>query len=130
MSKKPYCPLVIDGIEKKYEISNGRENYTAVKPVSFTIKENEIFGLLGPNGAGKTSLISVLTGLYPPTKGDAYIEGYSIREDLSRIRMLIGVCPQFDLLWHELSPDEHLYFYARLKGISEERIKQMVDGAI
>lgn len=71
-----------------------------MKPVSFTIKENEIFGLLGPNGAGKTSLISVLTGLYPPTRGDAYIEGYSIREDLNRIRMLIGVCPQFDLLWH------------------------------
>jgi ABC-type multidrug transport system ATPase subunit len=91
--------IVISDIEKKYPFSNGKKNYVAVKSISFTIRENEIFGLLGPNGAGKTSLISVLTGLYPPTTGDAWVQGLSIRTDLDQIRMSIGVCPQFDLLW-------------------------------
>jgi ABC-type multidrug transport system ATPase subunit len=55
--------------------------------------------LLGPNGAGKTSLISVITGVYPPTKGNAYINGLSIKSEMDLIRMQIGFCPQFDLLW-------------------------------
>lgn len=75
-------PLVVNQVSKKYEVSNGRKDYTAVKPISFTIKNKEIFGLLGPNGAGKTSLISVLTGIYPPTSGTAYINNMSISAHL------------------------------------------------
>jgi len=60
--------------------------------------KGEIFGFLGPNGAGKTTLISVLTGMYPPTAGNAYISGREI--GLPSTNQLIGVCPQFDILWH------------------------------
>ena len=38
-------------------------NKTAVKDISFTIKQGEIFGLLGPNGAGKTTIIRMMTTL-------------------------------------------------------------------
>ena len=48
------------------------------------MNKGEIFGLLGPNGAGKTSLISMLTGLYSPNKGNAYINGYGIVEDIDQ----------------------------------------------
>jgi ABC-type multidrug transport system ATPase subunit len=99
VASKPNLPLVVSAVEKKYPISNGKKDYVAVKSISFTIRENEIFGLLGPNGAGKTSLISVLTGLYPATSGDAWLQGLSIRTEIDKIRMSIGVCPQFDLLW-------------------------------
>jgi branched-chain amino acid transport system ATP-binding protein len=50
----------------------------AVNEVSFDVQENEIFGVIGPNGAGKTTLISMITGIFSPTKGTAYIAGYNI----------------------------------------------------
>ncbi len=52
-----------------------------------------MFGLLGPNGAGKTTLISILTGLYEPTSGEAYIGGINIYGYSSKIHQIMGVCP-------------------------------------
>ena len=88
-----------------------------------------MFGLLGyfnfkidtnlrPNGAGKTTVISMLTGLYRPTYGNAWIAGYDIKNHLDQVQLQMGVCPQFDILWPDLTVKEHLLFYARLKGIS------------
>lgn len=42
----------------------------------------------------------------------------------------MGVCPQFDLLWPELTVEEHLFFYARLKGVNRSEERKMVDDAI
>ena len=61
--------------------------------------------------------ISILTGLYAPTSGNAYILGNNIRENMSEIRKTIGICPQFDIQWDSLTPYEHVVFYSRLKGI-------------
>jgi len=47
------------------------------------IKKGEIFGLLGPNGSGKTTTISMITGMFPPTEGNAYISGHSIKTDMN-----------------------------------------------
>jgi len=47
--------------------------------MSLKIKKGEMFGLLGPNGAGKTTLMSMLTGMYPPTRGNAWIAGFDIK---------------------------------------------------
>lgn len=54
----------------------------AVNDVSFTVKQNEIFGLIGPNGAGKTTLFNLITGLLPPSSGQLLYQG----EDISRLR--------------------------------------------
>lgn len=70
--------LVIKELMKKYETSNGKNDYIALKPFSFALEDQEIFGLLGPNGAGKTTLISVLTGMYPKTQGAAWINGMKV----------------------------------------------------
>lgn len=82
-----------------------------------------MFGLLGPNGAGKTTLISMLTGLYPANTGNAWVAGYSIRSDMQQVQLKMGVCPQFDVLWQDLTVEEHLLFYARLKGIPAKEEK-------
>ena len=72
---------------------------------------------LGHNGAGKTTLISILTGLFRPTAGTARIFGLDVRRDMPAIHKLIGICPQFSILWDTLTCKEHLLFFARLKGL-------------
>ena len=82
--------------------------------------------MLGPNGAGKTTLISMLTGLYKPDAGNAWVAGCDIKNQLDSVQLQMGVCPQFDILWADLTVDEHLLFYARVKGISPKDEKAMV----
>lgn len=68
-------------------------------------------------GAGKTTTISVLTGLYPPTSGNALIAGHEILRQMPQIYKSVGVCPQVDTLWPYLTVRDHLLFYARVKGV-------------
>ena len=96
---------------------------------NFTIhlNDSEIFGLLGPNGAGKTTFFSVLTGIYEPTSGNAFIRGNSILKNIEKTYEYIGYCPQFDLLWEDLSVENTLLFYSRMKNKEEAKIKIMVE---
>lgn len=121
-------PLVVDNLTKIYEShthshrshSSKLKVKKALNNLNLALKNNEIFGLLGPNGAGKTTFFSMLTGIYEPTSGNAYVGGFSIRENINKVQELIGYCPQFDLLWNDLSVEEHLYFYSRLKNVKSE----------
>jgi len=88
----------------------------AVKNVWFHVEQGECFGLLGPNGAGKTTLVNMIVGLLKPTSGDAFLSDHSITDDLSAVQRGLGLCPQFDVLYDDLSVEEHLLYYARLKG--------------
>ena len=62
-------------------------------------------------------MISILTGLYPASSGVAILNQFDISTNIADVYKCIGICPQFDILWNELTISEHLYFYARLKGI-------------
>lgn len=57
----------------------------------------------------------MLTGLMPPTEGDAHIAGHSIRVEMDEVRQQLGVCPQHDVLWEQLTVYEHLALYTTLK---------------
>jgi len=108
------------GLEKTYKkhLWSSKSDMQAVGGVSFTVEKGEIFCLLGHNGAGKTTSINMLTGLFPPSKGTGYISGMDIRTDMDSIRREMGVTPQHDILWAELSALEHLRIFAKLKGFS------------
>ena len=80
--------------------------------------QDQITVLLGHNGAGKTTTMSMLVGLFPPTSGDAVINGYSILTDMESIRQSLGLCPQHNVLYDRLTVREHLNFFARLKVVS------------
>lgn len=80
--------------------------------------------LTGTNGAGKTTTISILTGMIKPTSGTAFVDGHSILEDMSAIRQNLGVCPQFDILWPDLTVREHLELYSAIKGYSKDAGKE------
>eukprot|EP01103_Thecamoeba_quadrilineata_P015557 TRINITY_DN4957_c0_g2_i1.p1 TRINITY_DN4957_c0_g2~~TRINITY_DN4957_c0_g2_i1.p1 ORF type:complete len:1851 (-),score=296.09 TRINITY_DN4957_c0_g2_i1:13-5565(-) len=113
------CPLVLKNLRKEY---SGSPKKIAVVNFSLAVERGECFGLLGENGAGKTTTISMLTGIYPPSSGSAFVGGFNIVDDIDRAHLVMGVCPQFNVLWDDLTVEEHILFYARLKGIpvSEE----------
>ncbi len=60
----------------------------------------------------------MLAGLLGSTSGDATIFGYSINGNVSQIYEMLGYCAQFDILWDELTAEEHLYLFASLRGTS------------
>lgn len=106
-------------------------NLTAVDDVSFNIQEGEIFSLLGPNGAGKTTTISMLSTLLAPTSGDAYIYGFSIKNDNMQVRKNIGIIPQEIALYDDLTAMENLHYWGKLYDLKgrelEQRVKEVLE---
>jgi ABC-2 type transport system ATP-binding protein len=113
--------LEVKNLVKKYG------DFTAVKGISFDIKEGEIFSLLGPNGAGKTTTISMLSTLYAPTSGEATVGGHSITKESMAVRNLIGVVPQELALYDDLTARENLFFWGQMYGLSGKALKTRVD---
>ena len=73
------------------------------------------------NGAGKTTTFKSLTRDVIPTEGELSIAGYNVKEDFAMGRKLIGYCPQHDALFDLMTVDEHLWFYAKIKGIPSDK---------
>nr|XP_048316464.1 phospholipid-transporting ATPase ABCA3-like isoform X1 [Myodes glareolus] len=91
-------------------------NKPAVNNLSLNVYEGQVTVLLGHNGAGKSTTLSVLTGRFPATRGEAYINGYNISDNMIEIRKELSFCPQHDLLFDDLTLSEHLFFYWTVKG--------------
>jgi ATP-binding cassette subfamily A (ABC1) protein 3 len=92
--------------------------FVAVNDLSLDMFEGEVFSLLGHNGAGKTTTISMLTGLLEISSGDASVFGYSTAKRMDDVQCIVGVCPQQNVLFEELSVREHLVLFASLRGIT------------
>src|SRR5512138_2318773 len=99
----------------------------AVNGISFDIQEGEIFSLLGPNGAGKTTTISMLSTLFPPTSGEAFIGGHSVIREPMAVRNLIGVVPQELALYEDLNARENLSFWGQMYGLSGKTLRMRID---
>lgn len=102
-------------------------NKLAVDGLNLNLYEGQITSFLGHNGAGKTTTMSVLTGLFPPTSGTAIINGFDIRTDIDLVRKSLGICPQYNVLFDGLTVEEHLWFYASLKGMRKSEIPEEVE---
>jgi len=102
-------------------------DFTAVDDVSFSVKEEEIFGLLGPNGAGKSTLIRMMTTLIPITAGKARIAGYDVQSDPDDARRAIGVIPQALTSDIDLTVEENMSIYAKLYDVPAKKRKQAID---
>lgn len=101
--------LSIQGLRKVFKSAAGGSDRVAVDRLNLNLYQGHVTVLLGHNGAGKTTTISMLVGLIPPTAGTALFPGgLSIVEDMHEIRRNLGVCPQHDILFPELTVTEHL----------------------
>ena len=124
---KPDDALRINNIVKIF--GDGKK---AVDHVSLNFYKDEIFALLGHNGAGKTTLISMLTGLYEATEGEAYFDGYNILDsnNMEEFRNILGICPQHDVLFDDLTIREHLEMFCIFKGFKSGNIDAEIDKTI
>uniref|UniRef100_A0A8C3VBE5 ATP-binding cassette sub-family A member 2 n=1 Tax=Catharus ustulatus TaxID=91951 RepID=A0A8C3VBE5_CATUS len=116
--------LKIENLTKVYK-SRKIGRILAVDRLCVGVRPGECFGLLGVNGAGKTTTFKMLTGDESTTGGEAFINGHSILKELLQVQQSLGYCPQFDALFDELTAQEHLELYTRLRGIpwkDEERV--------
>ncbi|CAH0397901.1 unnamed protein product [Chilo suppressalis] len=105
-------------------------NNVAVNNLSLNIYDDQITVLLGHNGAGKSTTISMLTGNLPVTSGSIMVAGYDMAWHTSEARRHIGLCPQHNVLFNELTVKEHLEFFSRLKGYQGETLREEVDSLI
>lgn len=100
--------IEVSHLNKKYG------NFTAVKDISFHVREGELFGFLGINGAGKSTTIHMLTTLFPPNDGTVQICNHRLGKDNQEIRKCIGVVPQQNRLDDKLSVRENLLIHGSL----------------
>ena len=113
--------IEVEHIVKKYG------EFTAVDDVSFSVKEEEIFGLLGPNGAGKSTLIRMMTTLIPITSGKARIAGHDVQREADAARRAIGVIPQALTSDLDLTVEENMNIYAKLYDVPAKKRKAAID---
>jgi len=116
-------PPVVIKIE---ELTKHFGEIRAVNSVSLEIYKGEIFGLLGPNGAGKTTIIRMLTGLARPTSGTATVADLDIVKDSVKVRRIVGVVPQSNVLDRELTVEGNLIYHAKLHGMKKSRYEKTI----
>lgn len=84
----------------------------ALKDLSFTVDEGELYGIIGPDGAGKTTLFRILATLMRADKGTAEVAGCDVVKDYRKIRNIIGYMPGRFSLYQDLTVEENLKFFA------------------
>ena len=99
----------------------------AVQGVDFAAEKGEILSLLGPNGAGKSTIISMLSGLLAPDRGEASIMGYSLANEPQAAKSSLGVVPQDIALYPDLSARENLLFWGKMYNLRGAELKSRVE---
>ncbi|MBM3434970.1 MAG: ABC transporter ATP-binding protein [Bacteroidetes bacterium] len=88
----------------------------AVNNISLSVGKGELYGLIGPDGAGKTTLFRMLTSLLIPDTGKAEVEGLDVVKDFKKLRRILGYMPGRFSLYHDLTVEENLQFFATIFG--------------
>ncbi|NHJ38580.1 MAG: ABC transporter ATP-binding protein [Asgard group archaeon] len=120
MSKKSSEPII-----QFIEVFKNYKDIKALRGISFSIQEGEIFGYIGPNGAGKTTTLKIIVGLISDYTGNVVIKGESIKEQVNFSR-LIGYLPQ-DVGFQEWRTVDHaLRTYGLLSGMTRTELNQRI----
>lgn len=112
--------IALEGVERRYG------ERVALAGVSARVEEGQTLVVFGPNGAGKTTLLRVLAGLLRPQAGSARVLGAELPKDSWRLRGKIGLLGHEPLLYRDLTPRENLRYHARLHGVDERRVDQVL----
>lgn len=116
--------IEVKDLRKSFYGKKRQEPVEAVKGISLTVKQGEIFGFLGPNGAGKTTSLRMLTTLLPIDGGEARIGSYDVKRHPARVRRHIGYVGQLGGADLEATGRENLMLSGRLYGMRKDEVKQ------
>ena len=101
----------------------------ALKGVSFSVEEGEIFGLIGPNGAGKTTTLRILGTLISPSSGIAEVSGHDVVKEAAKVREILSYLPEDAGAYQYLSGEEYLRFMAGFYAHDKKAVEEMVQAA-
>ncbi|MFA6657925.1 MULTISPECIES: ABC transporter ATP-binding protein [unclassified Mesotoga] len=114
--------IVTSNLVKKYG------SFEALKNISLSIGNGDLYCLLGPNGAGKSTLIRILTGLMKPTSGNVRVSGMDLSSEVREIRQKVGLVSERVILYDRLTPVENLLFFASMLGVGRKAaLKRIYD---
>ncbi|WP_297069359.1 ABC transporter ATP-binding protein [Thermococcus sp.] len=102
----------------------------AVKGVTFTVDDGEIYGLLGPNGSGKSTTMKILAGILRPTSGKVFVSGIDASADPLRVREITGYVPETPILYESLTPIEFFNFVGGVRGIPRKALQERVEALV
>jgi ABC-2 type transport system ATP-binding protein len=104
-----------------------RGGVQAVREVSLTMEQGEIFGLFGPNGAGKSTFVRMLTTLLAPTAGNAMVKGFDLQRQALQVRGVIGLVTADERSFYgRLTAAQNLSFFAAMQNVPRTQIPQRV----
>ena len=112
------------GLTKRFD------DFTAVDHVDFKIERGEIFGFLGSNGCGKTTTMKMLTGLLPPSDGEAWLFGERVEKHDLELRKRVGYMTQAFSLYTELTVRQNLVLHAQLFHLPKTKLMPRVEALI
>ncbi|XP_050040804.3 phospholipid-transporting ATPase ABCA3-like [Dermacentor andersoni] len=102
------------------------DGVVAVDDVCLRIFDNQITVLLGHNGAGKSTLLNMITGFLPSSTGAVLVNGYNIMTCTGEARQSMGYCAQYNVLFEDLTVEEHVMFFAIVRGVPLSKARQQV----
>ena len=116
-SASPRLAIDVRGLSRTFG------SFVAVKDLSFSVKQGEIFGFLGANGAGKSTTIRMMCGLLKPTSGTALVGGIDVSRDPEGVKRTIGYMSQKFSLYEALTVDQNIRFFGGIYGIPRHRVE-------
>ncbi|HMB68013.1 MAG TPA: ABC transporter ATP-binding protein, partial [bacterium] len=115
-------PIRVENLVKVFPDHRGGDGVRAVDGVSFECRAGQVFGLLGLNGAGKTTTLRMLSTVLTPTSGTASVGGHDIFREPQEVRRSIGFLSGTTGLYHRLTAEETLRFFAEFHGLEASRV--------
>ena len=121
--RAPAPAIEVEGLERSYG------DHLALDDVTFRLEAGHTLAVLGPNGAGKSTLLRVLAGLLRPHAGRVAVLGAELPREAAAVRGRVGYLGHEPLLYRDLTGRENLRFHARLCGVGDERVEELLAAA-
>lgn len=100
-------------------------DHVAVRGLTFRVEPGELLAIIGPNGAGKTTTMRALAGIIPPSRGRLSIAGFDVQTDAIAAKSRLAFVPDEAPLFHDLTVEEHLSFYASIYQVRQAHTKAL-----